>query len=94
MIQHTTSTSICHSERGKASASSTLPICHSERSEESAFSFGVYRGGSSGPTAGREAAGGVELLAADFADGTFSFAQPVHPAAGAAFLEFVFPEPK
>jgi hypothetical protein len=83
MIQHTTFTSICHSERGKASASRSLPICHSGRSEESAFSF-VYRGGSSGSTAGREAAGGVELLAADFA-------QPVHPAAGAAVLEFVFP---
>jgi hypothetical protein len=87
--------------------------CHSERSEESAFSFGVYRGGSSpspsvissvarnlsyglsggfsGSTAGGEAAGGVELLAADFADGFLGFAQPEHSAAGATFFEFVFP---
>jgi hypothetical protein len=92
MIQHTTSTSNCHSERSKASASSrSLAICHSERSEESDFSFGVYRGGSSGSAAGCAAAGGVALLAADFADGVFGFAQPEHSAAGAAFFEFVFP---
>ena len=72
----------------------TTSNCHSGRSEKSAFSFGVYRGGSSGSSSVREASGGAEFLAADFADGAFGFAQPEHPAAGTAFLELVFPTTK
>jgi len=73
----------------------TTSMCHSESSEESVFSFGVYRGGSSeSPAGGGEAAGGVEILVAGFAGDVFRFAQPEHSAAGAAFLELVFPATK
>jgi len=67
----------------------TTSNCHSERSEESAFSFGAYCGGSSASPAG-----GVELLAADFADGVLGLLQPEQPAAGDTFLELGFPATK